>query len=486
MRDRFTVSFTGRSIGTCVLCAIALGLLVATALATDLEQPGHTREESPLTPQNYGALKPIVLIAGGTGYVDRAMGKSPGVLNSAEIYDPALRRFMPIAPMNERRDQFTAAAISIDKVLLVGGINTLLVPLNVFPGPAMPWILRSTEVFNSGDGKFVAAPSMKSSRDEPTVTPLENGKLLIVGGDSPSAEIYDPASNTFSDTGAMASSRHGQTATLLRGGRVLIAGGGVQKLEVYDPAGGKFNIEGQLSNNRLYHTATLLDDGRVLIAGGCPFARSSALDTSEIFDESNQSVVDGPKMTQSRAGHTATLLNDGSVLIAGGRGDKSSELYDPQSGQFIEGPEMVEARSGHSATLLPDGTVLIAGGWDPDYKPLASAEIFDPVADRFVTTGDMTEARAGQSATLILARDPIAWIQPTPSATPTPSNTPTDTLTPTPSITPTKSPTPTITPTPTADAASTPSAKEPSNRGQCLSLKFHCDNRVVSQFEVRG
>ena len=100
----------------------------------------------------------------------------------------------------------------------------------------MPWILRSAEIFSSGDGKFVAAPSMKSSRDEPTVTTLKDGKLLIVGGDSSSAEIYDPASNTFTETGAMASSRHGQAATLLRDGAVLIAGGGFEKLEVYDPA----------------------------------------------------------------------------------------------------------------------------------------------------------------------------------------------------------------------------------------------------------
>src|SRR5271163_4449774 len=127
----------------------------------------------------------------------------------------------------------------------------------------------------------------------------------------------------------MASSRHGQTATLLRDGGVLIAGGGYQNLEVYDPANGKFEIAGKLTDNRVFHTATLLGDGRVLIAGGCPFARSSAVDTSEIFDASERTVSAGLKMTQSRAGHTATLLGDGRVLIAGGRADKSSELYDP-------------------------------------------------------------------------------------------------------------------------------------------------------------
>jgi Galactose oxidase, central domain len=459
MRERRKVSLATRSIRASLLCAIVLGAFSA-AMADERERSSSTLEASPTPTTTPGSLKPIVLIAGGTGYVDRPTGNIPGVLNSAEIYDSALREFLPIAPMNERRDQFTASAIGIDRVLIVGGINTLLVPLNVFPGPAMPWILRSAEIFNSGDGKFVAAPSMKASRDDPTATTLQNNKVLIVGGDSPAAEIYDPATNAFAETGAMASSRHGQTATLLRDGGVLIAGGGFQKLEIYDLASGKFQFAGTLNDNRVYHTATLLDDGLVLIAGGCPFARSSAVDTSEIIDESNRTVREGPKMIQSRAGHTATLLPDGRVLLAGGRGDKSSEFYDPESHQFVEGPEMVEARSGHSATLLPDGTVLIAGGWDPDYKPLSSAEIFDPVADRFVTTGEMTEARAGHSATLILGRDPIIWIRPTPSATPTPTSTATDTLTPTPSITPTETLTPTISPTPTHSEIATPSATE--------------------------
>ncbi len=463
MRQRVEISVAARSMRAILLCGIALGIFSVTVFAVEGEDTGIAHKASPTSTITPAALKPIVLIAGGTGYVDRPMGESPGVLSSAEIYDPDLHRFMPIAPMNERRDQFSAAAIAIDKVLIVGGINTLLVPLNVFPGPAMPWILHSAEIFNSGDGKFVVAPSMKYSRDEPTLTTLDNGKVLIVGGDSPAAELYDPASNTFSETGAMASSRHGQTATLLRNGSVLIAGGGFQKVEVYDPASGKFQFAGKLSDNRLYHTATLLEDGHVLIAGGCPFARSGAVDTTtEIFDQSSQTVSAGPKMTQSRAGHTATLLPDGRVLIAGGRGDKSSEFYDPESHQFVVGPEMVEARSGHSATLLPDGTVLIAGGWDPDYKPLSSAEIFDPKADRFVTTGQMTEARAGQSATLIFGREPITWIRPTPSATatltpsltptlsPTPSTTPTLSATPTDTLTPTKEPTPSETPTPSA------------------------------------
>ena len=116
MGERLKVSLLARSIAI-LLCAIALGVSSAPALA----------QEASATPSGTpGALKPIVLIAGGTGYVKQAAGQGPEVLNSAEIYDPALHQFLPIAAMNEQRDQFAAAAIAKDKVLIVGGINTLL------------------------------------------------------------------------------------------------------------------------------------------------------------------------------------------------------------------------------------------------------------------------------------------------------------------------------------------------------------------------
>ena len=278
-----------------ILCALLIAICSATGLAYQRRHGHHAHRPTPTSTATPSSLKPVVLIVGGTGFVDRATGQTPGVLSAAEIYDSALRRFLPIASMNERRDQFAAAATAIDQVLIVGGVNTLLVPLVVFPGPAMPWVLSSAEIFNSGDGKFVSAPSMKVSRDGPTATTLKNGKVLIIGGESSAAELYDSQSNTFSQTGEMASSRHGQTATLLRDGGVLIAGGGFLKNEIYNPNVGKFHFAGKLSDNRLYHTATLLADGRVLIAGGSPFERTGAVDTTEIFDESRGTLRRGPE-----------------------------------------------------------------------------------------------------------------------------------------------------------------------------------------------
>jgi len=116
-------------------------------------------------------------ITGGTGFVDLPAGKGLGVLSSAEIYDPAEHRFMPIVAMKESRDHLAAAAIGDDKVLVAGGVNTLAVPLIVFPGPAMPWILRSAELFDPSRKQFVASSDMKDARDEATATTLGDGKV---------------------------------------------------------------------------------------------------------------------------------------------------------------------------------------------------------------------------------------------------------------------------------------------------------------------
>ena len=227
-----------------ILSALMLAAAFASSAARE-RRHHHVKTPTP-TAAPTPALKPVVLITGGTGFVDLPAGKGLGVLSSAEIYDPAEHRFMPIVAMKESRDHLAAAAIGDDKVLVAGGVNTLAVPLIVFPGPAMPWILRSAELFDPSRKQFVASGDMKDARDEATATTLGDGKVLIAGGTTNTAELYDPDKNAFIETGAMAASRYGHTATLLGDGNVLIAGGGFQKIEVYNPLSGKFYFAGEL------------------------------------------------------------------------------------------------------------------------------------------------------------------------------------------------------------------------------------------------
>jgi hypothetical protein len=89
---------------------------------------------------------------------------------------------------------------------------------------------------------------MTDFRTGHTVTVLQNGKVLVAGGDregnaTSRSEIYDPSTGSWTNAALMTVPRGGHTATLLPNGKVLIAGGdntvlrvnpGLQKLTDYE------------------------------------------------------------------------------------------------------------------------------------------------------------------------------------------------------------------------------------------------------------
>jgi hypothetical protein len=251
---------------------------------------------------------------------------------------------------------------------------------------------------------------------------LNDSTVLIAGGmatqsngvkvKSNLAELYQMGSHTFRATGSMADARFGHTLTMLQGGQVLVVGGadmmdGIDNLataEIYDQTTGKFTRTGSMAQGRADHTATLLPGGKVLIAGGYG-GGTLPLATAEIYDPDTGQFTPTGSMTIPRMNHTATLVG-GSVLITGGESTagvtSSAEMYDPDSGTFRAIASMTTAREWHTATPLAGGKVLIAGGAGADQATaLASAEIYDPSTGKFTATGSMKTARDGHTATLL-------------------------------------------------------------------------------------
>jgi large repetitive protein len=337
--------------------------------------------------------------SGGASIKNFSLALDGSVLSSAEIFDEATGAFSPTGAMASPRLGFTATALSNSKILVVGGQDSL------------GNVLDAAELYDPATRKFIAvANTMSDRRMFHTATLLLSGKVLVAGGatnlsgdTTNSADIYDPASNSFTPaTFPMDHQRAAHTATLFvagpMAGKVLITGGvggsnfffKDSSAEIYDPASQEFTLLSSFMNEpRSLHTATLLEDGSVLLAGG--FNGSVALasgvlsgasgltsNSAETFDPSSGdfTCVGGfntdttrcnQSMTVARAGHTATLLATGPfphrVLIAGGIGAadpvahgralNSAELFNPAAGgSFSATGAMSTARALHTASLL--------------------------------------------------------------------------------------------------------------------------------------
>ena len=87
---------------------------------------------------------------------------------------------------------------------------------------------------------------MEFARFRHTATLLNDGRVLVVGGNSATgalatAELFDPSTLTWTRAADMGTARYRQTATMLFDGRVLIAAGAadtynLDSSEIYDPA----------------------------------------------------------------------------------------------------------------------------------------------------------------------------------------------------------------------------------------------------------
>jgi uncharacterized delta-60 repeat protein len=296
--------------------------------------------------------------------------------------------------MSVARTAHTATLLQNGKVLVVGGNNQ--------NG------LASAELYDPSSGTWTATGNLNSARSLHTATLLPSGKVLVAGGfyNPTSAELYDPSTGAWTSTASLANGRRSHSATLLPDGRVLVTGGSdggnyLASSELYDPSSGTWTATGNLGSARRNHSATLLPNGKVLVAGG--FRDENALASAQLYDPSSGTWTSTGSLASARESHTATLLPNGKVLVAGGIRDgnalASAQLYDPASGIWTTPGSLSAARYDHTATLLPNGKVLVAGGYGNNALP--TAEMYDPASNTWTATGSMAAARGGHTATLL-------------------------------------------------------------------------------------
>jgi hypothetical protein len=272
--------------------------------------------------------------------------------------------------------------------------------------------------------------SLNSARYGHTATLLQNGKVLVAGGDwRGSAELYDPATGTWSYTGSLNHRTSGAilTAERLADGSVLLIGGGTS--ERYDPLSGTWTVVGPVTGDM--SNAVSLGDGRVLVAGGWGDTNGDASKAVWLYDSGAAMWNRAADLHIARYWSSATALVDGRVLVARGSDDgdlagslSSAEIYDPvrndwavagfvgNDPRYLSGPSAEAFFPGagitgapsvfHTATPLQDGRVLFAGGYTGGAGgccTIAASILVDPVTQTSTRIGDLAAPRYWHTAT---------------------------------------------------------------------------------------
>jgi hypothetical protein len=283
--------------------------------------------------------------------------------------------------------------------------------------------LKSNEYFGYRLQIFATSPSMPDMSTERSfhqAVTLNNGKILITGGNDDlnntlaTCEIYDPATNTMSATGSMHQKRYFHSMVRLNDGRVMVLGGSTavnasgtafdaalaivnsatDVCEIYDPATGLWTQVANMPWKRTGISAATLSNGKVLACMGAGsflgfpiFSNNAALYTPST--NSWQTITNATG--SGRALSTTTVLPDGKIMISGGANgniatlslDAKSDvsIYNPVTNAWLAGvPSMLSARAGHVSTIMPNGTVVFTGG--------ASGNVLAPTVTTAVDTWD--------------------------------------------------------------------------------------------------
>jgi Domain of unknown function (DUF1929)/Bacterial Ig domain len=228
-----------------------------------------------------------------------------------------------------------------------------------------------THLFDSGTNLWSLGPNMAAGRWYPTVTPLNNGEMLITSGRVNTPEVRTLAGGLRALNTASLSLPLYPWMDVAPDGRAFYSGPD-QTMRMLNPAGtGTWETLGQRDTlDRDYGGHAVFDVGKILVAGG---GNPGTKDARVVDINGAPEVSTTAPMAFARRQHNLTVLADGTVLATGGlsssglvnlsTGVYAAEQWNPGTGQWRTLAAMQVTRQYHSTTLLlTDGRVLSSGG----------------------------------------------------------------------------------------------------------------------------
>jgi hypothetical protein len=185
-----------------------------------------------------------VLVAGGVTTTGSAV-------TAAELYNPATGKWTPTGSMNAARAGGNATLLPNGDVLATSGFGIGTENGGPFAELYTPATGQWSPAINGLPSLYGCSGVLACFGSSATL--LGDGDVLVAGGDaglasnshsSSEAVLYNPTANSWTTTGSLNVSRLFQTASLLQNGQVLVAGGesfakhaptGVVSAELYTP-----------------------------------------------------------------------------------------------------------------------------------------------------------------------------------------------------------------------------------------------------------
>jgi len=279
-----------------------------------------------------------------------------------------------------------------------------------------------TTYFFSANGAPQKGPDMANGRWYPTVTVLDDGRVLTMAGRNEAGtvvttpEIWENGAwQALPGAGTLDIPYYPRNFVDPKNGLIFYAGERIQSRW--------FNVDGTgvgggrgiwtpgpshiFGFNRDYGSAVMYDEGKILVVGGAGNTSWGTPDpttgtptaSAEVIDlkQASPSWQSTGSMANRRRHMNATVLPDGQVLATGGtqgggfvnisQGNavKAAEVWNPKTGQWTTLASNSVMRIYHSVSLLlPDGSVLHGASGDAMATPTVPVpaernhEIFQP------------------------------------------------------------------------------------------------------------